>query len=82
VHGPAAGWDDRTELAAVACDRLADVLVLLQGLGGVRNPERPPAIPRPTDVPAAPEAPAVPPAMSSTAEVREFFGAAARYTPG
>jgi len=81
VHGPAAGWDDRTELAAVACDRLADVLVLLQGLGGVRSPERLPPIPRP-GTPEAPQAPAGPPAMSTTAEIREFFGAAARYTPG
>jgi hypothetical protein len=86
VHGPVAAWDDRTELAAVVCDRLGDVLTLLQSLGGVRSPERLPPIPRPNQPhPSHPEASEAPepaqPVMSSTGQVREFFGGAARYTP-
>jgi len=74
LAGPAADWDDRTELLAVIGDRLGDALFLLQGLGGVKQPQRFPPLPRPPVETGEPEM-VEPPRMSTAAEIREFFHA-------
>jgi hypothetical protein len=58
-------------------DRLGDVIVLLQQLGGVKRPDRIPPVPRPDGAvrPAEANGHREPPKMSTREEIRAFFGA-------